>query len=116
MSSLTDIRHLGDIGAVDGLRELGLIVIDVVNLDNKLSGWFQWEACVFVESLCLKGVGCFFFSVESLSGVKITCLFIDTENGACSFSREDVASCAISSILVRAKLEEHRKTDVLCTY
>lgn len=53
ISSLTDVRHLGDAGAVDGLRELGFVVVDVVNLDDKLGGRFQREAGVFVEGLCL---------------------------------------------------------------
>lgn len=53
MRSLTDVGHLGDTGAVDGLGELRLIVVNVVNLDDKLGGWFQRKASIFVEGLCL---------------------------------------------------------------
>lgn len=62
------LRHAADVGS---LQELGLAVVDVLHLDDKLLLWFQEVVGQTLPRLSPKRVKCLLLPVQSLGGMDV---------------------------------------------
>lgn len=86
----TDISHFWDAGIVHVLCEQGLVVIDVMDLNDEFRLGLHWSSCLSVDCLGTENVHRLLFSVQSPGGLDIPRLFIDNEEVPCSLARKDI--------------------------
>lgn len=100
---LTDIRPLGYTADVHFLAELRLVVVDVVEFDDKLSLRLQSSACLFAYHCGSEDVRSLLLTVQAASGVQIAIILVDDKDSASAFARQDVPYLAF--VLVRLELQ-----------
>lgn len=103
-SLLTHRRHFGNSCRVRAIQELGFIVVDVLNLDNKLRLGLHRLVAEPVQRLGAERVVGLLLPVQSLGSMNIPRVLINNENGTCPFAWQDVFDGTISFINIRVKL------------
>lgn len=101
---LTHRRHLGNPGSVRAIQELGLIIIDVLNLDDELRLWLHGLVGEPVQRLGAERVVGLLLAVQPLGGMNIPRVLINNENGTRPFAWQDVFDGTISFINIGVKL------------
>lgn len=103
-SWLTHRRHFGNPGGVWAVQEFGFIVVDVLDLDDKLRLGLYGLVGEPVQRLGSERVVGLFLTVQPLGGMNIPRVLINNENGTCPFAWQDVFDGTISFINIRVKL------------
>ena len=102
----THIGHLGHTGHVEVLGEAGLVVVNVVDLDDELALALQRLVGEAVHRLGAQDVVGLLLAVQPLRGVDVARLLVDAEQGAGALTRQHVAGAAVAAVPVRVELEE----------
>lgn len=109
---LTHFRHLRHRSYKGSIWKFGCIVIDVLYFDDEFWLWLQGILCVAVQGLCMQDIMCFLFPIQALSGMNISCHFVDDKYSPSSFPVQNVPDSSIAFIWVWVKLQ--RKWDRHC--
>lgn len=109
--SLTNIGHLGHPGVVRPMQELWWVVVDVLDLDDKLGRRFQRLVGLPVHRLGGQRVLGLLLAVQGLGGVDVARLVVDDEDGSGSFPGQDVLDVAIARVDVRVELSKETEKD-----
>lgn len=102
---LTYYWHFRNTSSVNFFWKCWFIVIDVMDLDDKLRFRFHWSQSSSVDSLGTQGVKGFLFPVNSPSCMNISCFLINYKKSTSPISWQNVFEGSISLILVRMKLK-----------
>lgn len=102
---LTHFRHLRHHSYKGPIWKFGCIVIDVLYFDDEFRLWFQGLLCMAVQGLRMQDIMCFLFPIQTLSGMNISCHFIDDKYSPSSFPVQNVSDGSIAFIWVRVKLQ-----------
>lgn len=105
-SGLTYRWPLSHLGSVWSIQELGLIVIDVLDLDDELGLGFQRQVGDSISSLSSQGVVGLLFPIQPFDGMYVSCVLIDGEEGPRAVAAQDVPHLSITFIQVRVELRE----------
>lgn len=84
---LTYVRHLGDSGHVQLLGKSGLVVVDVVDLNDELRLALQRLVSEAVDGFGVEDVVGLLLPVQPLGGVDVSRLLIYLKEGPCSLPR-----------------------------
>lgn len=114
VSLLTHFRHLRHSRYKGSIWKFGCIVIDVLHFDDEFRLWFQGLLCVAVQGLCMQDIVRFPFPIQTLSGMNISCHFVDEKYSPSSFSAQNIPDRSIAFIWVWVKLQG--KPDRGCEY
>lgn len=85
-SLLTHRRHFGNPGGVRAVQELGLIVVDVLDLDDELGLGLHGLIGEPVQRLGPERVVGLLLAIQPLGGMNIPRVLIDNENGTGPFA------------------------------
>lgn len=107
LTYLGHLRHSGEVGPV---QKPGLIVVDVLDLDNELGLGLQWPVRLPVAGLGSEDVLRLNFAVQPLDGVDVACAVINGEGGSGALARQDVPDGAIAFVHVRVELQSGEKS------
>lgn len=102
---LTYYWHFRNTSSVNFFRKCWFIVIDVMDLDDKLRFRFHWSQSSSVDSLGTQGVKGFLFPVNSPSCMNISCFLINYKKSTSPISWQNVFEGSISLVLVWMKLK-----------
>lgn len=105
-SGLTCRGPLSHPGHVRSIQELGLVVVDVLDLDDELGLGFERQVGVSVSSLSSQCVVRLLFPIQAFGGVYVSGVLINGEDGHCSFAAQDVPHLSVTFIQVRVELQE----------
>lgn len=108
--NLTYLRHLRHSGEVGPVQEPGLVVIDVLDLDNELGLGLQWPVCLPVAGLGSEDVLRLNLAVQPLDGMDVACAVINGEGGSGALTRQDVPDGAVAFVHVRVELQSGEKS------
>ena len=103
MKSDTSLTHFGHLrhGSQERVSfELGLVVVDVVNLDGEVGPVFQGLAGPPVHSLGAQNVVGLLLTVQALLGVDVARCLVDLEHHAGSIANKHIFYTAISSVSI----------------
>lgn len=95
---LTHFRHLRHRRYKGSIWKFGCIVIDVLYFDDEFRLWFQGLLCVAVQGLCMQDIMRFPLSIQALSGMNISCHFVDDKYSPGSFPAQNVPDGSIAFI------------------
>lgn len=87
---LTCLRHFWDGGPVGSVQEPGLVVVDVLDLDDELGLGLQGPVSQAVPGLSAEHVLGLHLPVQPLDGVDVARGVVDGEGGAGALARQDV--------------------------
>lgn len=113
---LTNYWHFRNTSSIKFFWKCWFIVINVMDFDNELRFWLHWPESSSVNSLGTQGVKGFLFSVNSSSGMNVTCFLVNNKKSTSPISWQNVLERPISLVLVRMKLkkgERERKRENL---
>lgn len=85
-SLLTHRRHLGNSGCVRAIQESGLVVVDVLNLDDELRLGLHGLVGEPVQCLGSQCVVRLLLTIQPLGGMNVPSVLINNENGTCPFA------------------------------
>lgn len=89
------------------VREPGLVVVDILDLDDELGLGLQRPVCQPVSGLSSEDVLGLDLAVQPLDGVDVARAVVDGEGGTGAFARQDVLDGAVAFIHVRVELWVH---------
>lgn len=97
---LTDVRPLRHTPAVNLFAELRLVIVDVVEFDGELGLGLQLLTRPFVHHRGFEDIKSLFLAIQAASGMQVTVILINDEDGACPLTRQNILDYAISVVLV----------------
>lgn len=103
-SLLTHRRHFGNSRRVWAIQEFGFVVVDILNLDDKLGLRLHRLVGEPVQCLGSERVVGLLLPIQPLGSMNIPSVLINNENGTCPFAWQDVFDGTISFINIRVKL------------
>lgn len=106
---LTNLGHLGHGGDVGPVQEPGLVVVDVLDLDDELGLGLQWAVRLPVAGLGSQDVLRLDLTVQPLDGVNVACAVVDGEGGAGALARQNVPDGAVAFVHVGVELQSGGK-------
>lgn len=101
---VTYVGHLGHGRVVGPVRELGLVVVDVLDLHHELRLGLQRLVRQAVAGLRPQEVLGLHLAVQPLDGVDVPRAVVDGEGGAGALARQDVLDGAVASVHVGVEL------------
>lgn len=102
---LTDIRPLRHTPSVNFFAELGLVIVDVVELDGEVGLRLQLLPRPFVDHRGFEDVKGLLLAIQAAGGVQVAVILIDDKNGAGPLARQNVLDQAVAAVLVRLELQ-----------
>lgn len=108
----TDVRHLRYACPVDVFGELRLVVVDVMDLDDKLGLALQRHIGDLIDGLGTQHVEGFLLPVQPLGGVDVPRVLINLKQAPRSLPSENVPHTTVASVAIGVELQaqEHGTT------